>query len=1527
MPLLQPSRPDGCSIPHGAEAAGREAGGLPQPASTLSGASSSRVLGRLRVQALSSLGAPSFFGAACLALAFVVASLVSLPAFAGSSEGSVLSAAGFTTASEAVASSGTGELPGSVSKGTFLQSISPHNDEPSRAEDLNAQPPNSSGKDVVSLANAFNHVVEPVANAGEAVAMAAADMAAAVSAAGGAAAPMAQAGSFIQMHTNAMSRAGGEGEGRSLSVRGSRVLGQELGRSVSNKRQNKSAKVSSQAVPLRKGANKVARVDQVPSTFSQQTVQGRFQRVRAATHASVFTSVPTDRSRSTPAQDSTTAPENPQPRKSFRSRAQLRRPMPRPAQEQGEQATQAVQAEPSQEAHVRDVQQQVQDAQKQAEEALQQAEEAIDKAQKAQEALENAHQAQEAKHGQQDEHTLRPLLPEGTEEDTHQPPVALGSAATLGAKADVSAELRKAGMQQWQDLRLQQQAIDIELQHLHALEAHVAAQERRAAEILGKIDCASGDGCGPCETTGVHYPPNNAGPPTRPQPSEPETVSPPEVRPMPEPGHPEGQEAAPDTVSPPEVSPMPEPGHPEGQEAAPETVSPPEVRPMPEPGHPEGQEAAPETVSPPEVSPMPEPGHPEGQEAAPETVSPPEVRPMPEPEHPEGQEAAPETVSPPEVSPMPEPEHPEGQEAAPETVSPPEVRPMPEPEHPEGQEAVPETVSPPEVSPMPEPEHPEGQEAAPETVSPPEVSPMPEPGHPEGQEAAPETVSPPEVSPMPEPGHPEGQEAAPETVSPPEVSPMPEPGHPEGQEAAPETVSPPEVSPMPEPGHPEGQEAAPETVSPPEVSPMPEPGHPEGQEAAPETVSPPEVSPMPEPGHPEGQEAAPETVSPPEVRPMPEPEHPEGQEAVPETVSPPEVSPMPEPGHPEGQEAAPETVSPPEVRPMPEPGHPEGQEAAPETVSPPEVSPMPEPGHPEGQEAAPETVSPPEVRPMPEPGHPEGQEAAPETVSPPEVSPMPEPGHPEGQEAAPETVSPPEVSPMPEPGHPEGQEAAPETVSPPEVSPMPEPEHPEGQEAAPETVSPPEVSPMPEPGHPEEQEAAPETVSPPEVSPMPEPEHPEGQEAAPETVSPPEVSPMPEPGHPEEQEAAPETVSPPEVSPMPEPGHPEGQEAAPETVSPPEVSPMPEPGHPEGQEAAPETSHPGVPETTPEAVPPAEQEAAPVPETAPSTGAESDLGTEHHNGLEIEEKASHSNASSDLGMGDMLAGVPSTANLEEFELDEYARVAPQSKAAQQVRGVPVQETRQCETDASACKGDENAVNKVNEYLSGLGSLNCPCRQLLANLVCNLIVNQSDLASSGAARIDTPDAGTATLTLSGATCTALKQSCPQVAAQTLLATTLPSMSEQATTGAAAAVPVQFRATVPQGDSVASFVETQAAVKGDLKLQALTRAAQKVGARVSESIIRKVRMQRQIQADAVAGFAELVQSRAPLAATAASFFGDSSQQTMWTFASTPAEACRLVDSVIPVPMPVDTNDRRISKVVVQGANDETIALSLV
>ncbi|KYK66889.1 IgA-specific serine endopeptidase, partial [Toxoplasma gondii TgCatPRC2] len=361
------------------------------------------------------------------------------------------------------------------------------------------------------------------------------------------------------------------------------------------------------------------------------------------------------------------------------------------------------------------------------------------------------------------------------------------------------------------------------------------------------------------------------------------------------------------------------------------------------------------------------------------------------------------------------------------------------------------------------------------------------------------------------------------------------------------------------------------------------------------------------------------------------------------------------------------------------------------------------------------------------------------------------------------------------------------------------------------------------------------------------------------------VRPMPERAPPAETVETPESEAPVEGEKTTETASPEEEATTAELTSPAAgVRPMPEQAVPAETVETPESQTSVSDAKSPETVPPAEHEETPGlrpaaeadldPEAAPSTGTQSAPEVGQHGSIVLDEEALKANESSGASLDNISGTLPSTAHLEDVPVDESAPALPKTSADQEADEVPIQEASKCRVDASACNGDDNALNNMNEYLSTFGSLNCPCRQMLATLVCNLIVNQSKLTSSGAAQLDTPEEGTATLTLTGATCTALKQSCPQLAAS-------------------------------QMETLPSFAEIQAAVTGDLKLHARSRAAQKVGTKVSESILRKVRLQRQIQAEAVSGFADLVQSYSPFAASAASFLGDSDQQTVWAFASNP------------------------------------------
>ncbi|KYF38552.1 hypothetical protein TGARI_318880, partial [Toxoplasma gondii ARI] len=623
--LWNPSGPDGCFSPNERGTAVRQVGGLPHVTKRLSNAvpSFSPVRGSgTQGKSLCSVVASSSFRAAYGALLVVVVSLVSLPALAGSSEGSVLSAAGITTASEAVASSERSVLRGAVSKGTFLQSIAPHDNEASGRE-MNAEAPDLSGNNVIAMANAFNHsIVEPVAKkAGETVAMIAADVAAAVSAAGGAAAPVNDGGSFIQTNANVLGRGAGESAGL-FSAGRARVLRQKLGRNIraSNKQELNTLHASGNA-----------------------------------TRSSPPTSVPAG---STPGAPDSTAEhaKTSQIQTPSSSVAPTLHPTPVPSPEQTQQQVQTQQ--PTQEA-----QQQVIDAQKQAEEALEEAEAALEQAHKAQEALgqatdpqhveqvERAEQAlQHAQEAQQQAQELQQHAQElqqqlQSEQEKHEeqlpqdipqllnqgPAVTPGNTVTPSATTAVSAKLHEMAVQQIEQLRMQQKSIDIDMKHLKAVASHIAEQERRAAEVLEKIECASGNGQGPCDTDAVYTMNTNPRPVERPYPTE-QTIDTPPVRQAqhhlepqmaPESASPAEQEATPDFMPAAGVRPMPERAPPAETVETPESEAPVQGEKTTETASPDG-EATTFELTPPAAGarPMPVPAHPAEAVETPESQAP-----------------------------------------------------------------------------------------------------------------------------------------------------------------------------------------------------------------------------------------------------------------------------------------------------------------------------------------------------------------------------------------------------------------------------------------------------------------------------------------------------------------------------------------------------------------------------------------------------------------------------------------------------------------------------------------------------------------------------------------------------------------------------------------------------------------------------------------------------------------------------------------------------------------------------------------
>ncbi|PFH36259.1 hypothetical protein BESB_044510 [Besnoitia besnoiti] len=300
------------------------------------------------------------------------------------------------------------------------------------------------------------------------------------------------------------------------------------------------------------------------------------------------------------------------------------------------------------------------------------------------------------------------------------------------------------------------------------------------------------------------------------------------------------------------------------------------------------------------------------------------------------------------------------------------------------------------------------------------------------------------------------------------------------------------------------------------------------------------------------------------------------------------------------------------------------------------------------------------------------------------------------------------------------------------------------------------------------------------------------------------------------------------------------------------------------------------------------------------------------------------------------AGTPVPSSPSSADVQEHGFVPPPltfpapptADAAQKnAAGLHVLE---CQTDVAACKDNEKAVGKVKDYMNGLrATVDCACRQMLAVLVCKLIADQDELTSNGSAKLDAPEARLESclpLGRGGDTpgdVPAADASRGDDRGGGLCdrgARAAPGGARKSFAGGAVGVAVQAER------QPASFLETRARAKGNSSLGALTRAAQKAGVQVAQRLLRQVEQQRKIQADAVAAFADLIQAQ-PNAFSQASFLGQGAQEAVWMFASGPAEQCQQVETVIPVPLPVDTEERRMNKIHVQTPEDENQALSLV
>ncbi|PHJ16258.1 specific serine endopeptidase [Cystoisospora suis] len=106
--------------------------------------------------------------------------------------------------------------------------------------------------------------------------------------------------------------------------------------------------------------------------------------------------------------------------------------------------------------------------------------------------------------------------------------------------------------------------------------------------------------------------------------------------------------------------------------------------------------------------------------------------------------------------------------------------------------------------------------------------------------------------------------------------------------------------------------------------------------------------------------------------------------------------------------------------------------------------------------------------------------------------------------------------------------------------------------------------------------------------------------------------------------------------------------------------------------------------------------------------------------------------------------------------------------------------------------------------------------------------------------------------------------------------------------------------------------------------LARAAAKLGVKTTEKLMEQVRLQEKVQREAMEAVFDLIQVENKVSPS--SFLGNESRTNVLVFATSPEEQCRGVSSLLPTPIPVDVENRRMIKVVVQATDGEAQSLSL-